>query len=111
MNGSQEQLSYFTEPLLEFGYGQRLENPKDGLFVFGPIVDERKPTGMRVGVIGSPEGIDRYHDCISAATQYIPAADPSSPHHTAFPGFESTFKTAWPSTPILELPLPSSEIS
>lgn len=111
MSEKPERLGYFGEPLLEFGHGQKLENPKDGLFVFGPLVDERKPAQMRVGVIGTPEGIDRYHDWILAATQYIPAANSSSPHHTAFPGFESVFKTAWPSTPILELPIPGSEIS
>jgi hypothetical protein len=29
----------------------------------------------------------------------------------AFPGFESVFKTPWPSLPVIELPVPGSEIS
>jgi len=84
---------------------------QSGLFVFGPLMDERTPARMRVGVIGSPGGISRYHEWLAAATQYIPAVDDSSPHHMAFPGFESVFKTPWPSLPVIELPVPGSEIS
>ena len=45
------------EPLLEFGFGQKLENPKDGLFLFGP---QEKPEGrnkIRVGIVGTSTGI------------------------------------------------------
>jgi hypothetical protein len=30
-------LIYITEPRLRFGYGQALEDPRDGLSLFGPF--------------------------------------------------------------------------
>ena len=36
-------LQILTEPLLQFGHGQMLPDPKDGLFLFGPMIDEAKP--------------------------------------------------------------------
>ena len=48
------EMQYTPERLLEFGYHQRLDDPRGGLFLFGPLADERKPSEMRVGVIGTP---------------------------------------------------------
>lgn len=104
-------LNYIQEPLLEFGFGQCLEHPKDGLFFFGPIRDRQKPVQMRVGVLGTPQGIDRYRNWVRAITEYVPPMKHDSLHHTAFPGFEAVFKTAWPEVPIVEIPISPGEIS
>lgn len=47
---------HIDEPELEFGFGQILDHPKDGLFLYGP---EGKPSRkeVKLGVIGTKEGI------------------------------------------------------
>src|SRR5258708_6995714 len=48
-----------SEPSLLFGYGQSMEDPRDGLTLFGPL-DEGKPYGIRPGVIGTKSGRERF---------------------------------------------------
>lgn len=54
-----KRLLYLTEPKLRFGYGQALEDPRDGLTLFGPL-DRAGIYGIRGGVIGTAEGIQRF---------------------------------------------------
>ena len=103
-------LDFITEPLLQFGHDQCLDDPKDGLFAFGPLL-ERKPSQMRIGILGTPEGLARYRTWVQSITRYIPAAKPDSNHHAAFPGFEAVFNTRWPSEPAVEIPISAAEIS
>ncbi|BBK32842.1 hypothetical protein STHU_34760 [Allostella humosa] len=98
------------EPLLLFGHDQRLPDPKDGLFLFGPMIDEGKPAEMRVGVIGTRQGIARYKLWVSKITGYIPAAR-AEQHHLAFPGFEAAFKTRWPLMPVAAIELSGPSLS
>ena len=103
-------LQILTEPLLQFGHGQMLPDPKDGLFLFGPMIDEAKPAEMRVGVIGTDEGIARYKKWVSKITGYIPAAK-AEQHHLAFPGFEAAFKTKWPANPVATISISAAALS
>lgn len=48
-------LTQLPEPLLGFGFGQQMEHPKDGLFLFGPLADNANPAEMRIGIVGTPE--------------------------------------------------------
>lgn len=96
------QLEQLEEPNLAFGYGQMLPDPKDGLFLFGPVIDNAKPAEMRVGVIGTRQGIGRYKKWVAQITNYIPAAK-AEQHHLAYPGFEAAFKTKWPLEPVAEI--------
>lgn len=111
MSDVEEQLEFLSEPMLRFGYDQCLDDPKDGLFVFGPLVDERKPAQMRIGVVGTAEGLARYRAWVDSITGYLPALNPESPHHTAFPGFQAAFRTPWPTTPVTEIPISASDVS
>ena len=103
-------VGHLPEPLLEFGYGQSLDDPKQGLFMFGPL-DERRPSSMRVGVVGTPTGIELYKSWIKAITGFIPAARPDALHQIGFPGFEAIFRTPWPVQPSAELPISPNDIS
>ena len=47
-------LQHIEEPRLGFRYSQKLEHPKDGLFLFGPLDERANPAEMRIGVIGTP---------------------------------------------------------
>jgi hypothetical protein len=49
-------LIYIPEPRLLFRHGQAMEDPRDGLTLFGPL-DESKPYGIKAGVIGTETGI------------------------------------------------------
>ena len=79
-----------------------MEDPKDGLFAFGPLA-ERKPSQMRVGIVGTPDGLARYRTWVQSITGYLPAANPEAAHHAAFPEFEAVFQTKWPMEPVVEI--------
>jgi hypothetical protein len=100
---------HIPEPPLLFNHRQLLADPKDGLFLFGPLEDRTKPAEMRVGVIGTKDGIRRYNAWVKKNRGYIPAAK-SAAHHLAFPGFEATFRTLWPELAIAELEVSKSAI-
>ena len=91
-----------------FGYGQRAVHPKDGLFLYGPLED-RKPAEMRVGVIGTESGLARYQRWLTSVQNYI-APFKSALFHAAFPGFEATFRTAWPVDPVAQIVVPDEEL-
>jgi hypothetical protein len=103
-------LSYLEEPLLVFGYGQILDYPKDGLMLFGPLDEVRRPAELRIGVIGRKHGIDRYQRWVERIIRYIPAERQDAAHHTAYPGFEAVFGTKWPTKPICALEIPDKKI-
>ncbi len=52
-------LIHLAEPTLRFGYQQGMEDPHDGLTLFGPY-DGNNVYGIRAGVIGTKEGIRRF---------------------------------------------------
>jgi hypothetical protein len=85
-------LTPFKEPRLCFGYEQALEDPKDGLLLFGP--SEASP-GLQYGVVGTPEGLLQFEAWIGKVQKGIPA-DPEFTSSIAFPGFEAVFRTALP---------------
>jgi hypothetical protein len=106
----ERKLVQLEEPLLMFGHDQTLPDPKDGLFLFGPVAEDAKPSEMRVGVIGTEEGIERYRKWVKQITSYIPAAKDED-HHLAFPGFEAAFKTRWPTSPVATIVVSGPRIS
>jgi hypothetical protein len=98
----------FTEPTLSFGFGQAMEDPRDGLTLFGPL-DEGQVSGMRVGVIGTRQGIEYYRDW--ARRIQGPLFDATSPDaRPPFPGVEAAFRISWRSEPVLEIEIGQEEI-
>ena len=107
----------FDEPPLEFRYGQRLPDPRDGLSLFGPCdTDEPShPHSVSHGVIGPPEGIEAFSAWAEAMNQaWLPPEKKPNPFARAaapsaaeladnqpkerldrvwpvFPGFEAAF--------------------
>jgi hypothetical protein len=107
----ESQLLNFPEPSLRFGLGQTSHDPRDGLFLFGPLIDQRKPLSMRIGVVGTLDGVFAYREWISKIRRHIAAPDASAAHQFAFPGFEAAFKTSWPENPVIEIPIPASAVA
>src|SRR6188474_3502976 len=100
--GSMNSLTVFDEPQLEFACGERMEHPRDGLTLFGPVDSKgmEKPTHLPYGVIGTRGGIKAFADFVKTANRPIPTDsdfdDVLWPH---FPGFEEAFHTILPQTP------------
>jgi hypothetical protein len=56
------QVLHFNEPSLEFAFGQNTAHPKDGLFLYGPHLKSKKSREVRLGVIGTPQGIEFFRE-------------------------------------------------
>jgi hypothetical protein len=82
-------LQKFKEPRLKFAYGQVLEDPRDGLSVFGPF-DKGKINNFSVGIIGTSTGIRRCKEWLLKIRRpiYHTKSDIANPF---FPGFEEVF--------------------
>lgn len=91
------------EPLLRFGHGQVADHPKDGLFLFGPFTDASHPRQLRLGVIGTADGLPRFERWASRMRGYIPAPQDARAHFMAWPGFEAAFACEWPAQPLARL--------
>ena len=100
------ELEYIHEPKLCFRHGQETENPKDGLFLFGPVEDKENPAEMRVGVVGTREGLAHYGSWVSTIQRYIPPKAPGRSHHAGWPGFQAVFGARWPAQPLAALRVP-----
>ena len=89
----------FTEPRLRFDHDQAVEDPKDGLLLFGP---PEKPMGIHYGVIGTPDGLRQFEAWAERLLGTIDA-DPKVASSVMFPGFETAFRTPWEITPRVRL--------
>lgn len=54
------EIRHIAEPQLEFGFGQKLEYPRDGLYLYGPPLSEATVSEIRYGVIGTAHGVQRF---------------------------------------------------
>jgi hypothetical protein len=107
------ELLKLDEPRLLFHYNQAIEDPRDGLTLFGPL-DESKPYGIRWGVVGTIDGIRRFKLWVEKIKSPIyDFVDQSQPKDARPPfiGFETIFRTIWSPKPALELEIPETEIS
>lgn len=84
-------VTYIEEPRLVFGSGQAIESPKDGLFLFGPFDQCPAGTELRLGVIGTRDGIARLRKWIAIANEGIYPERTDSPQHLVFPGYAAVF--------------------
>ncbi|MDP9471404.1 MAG: hypothetical protein M3Q71_12170 [Chloroflexota bacterium] len=101
-------LLHLTEPRLLFAHGQALEDPRDGLTLFGPL-DEGRPYGVRYGVIGTPEGIKLLKAWVKRIQRPI-VNTPPQVARPPFSGFEATFRVPWDPRPTYEVPIPSMDL-
>ena len=104
---SKRKLDWYPEPRLLFGHGQALEDPKDGLSLFGPL-DRQQTFGVRVGVIGRRKGIDRYRRWSeSIRLPIIPPEDARG--RFVYPGFEAIYGIDWSAEPVVAVEVPGSD--
>jgi hypothetical protein len=102
---SKPRLIHLPEPQLEFRFGQTVDYPRDGLYLFGPVDAMREPRQVRYGVIGTPESLRRFKEWAAQVASFIDVPPPGrmskliEAHHVAFPGFGEAFHAIWPTEP------------
>ncbi|KAA0252810.1 MAG: hypothetical protein EDX89_16685 [Acidobacteria bacterium] len=102
------ELEYLAEPLLEFGMGQRVEDPRDGLTLFGPL--DTQVYGVRAAAIGTPTSLERLERWIASIQG--PVLAPGNPvARPPFPGFEAALRTKWEPTPALRREIPADALN
>ena len=102
-------LVYLKEPRLHFGFNQRVEDPRDGLALFGPL-DRGTSRSLQVGVVGTKQGIDRFIRWGKLISS--PVSDPPlKPNRPIFPGFQAIFDVKWALTPSITIQLDSVELT
>ncbi|MCI0620510.1 MAG: hypothetical protein L0387_02365 [Acidobacteria bacterium] len=105
-----QQLDCIEEPRLAFGKGQVLESPKDGLFLFGPLEEIPHVSALRIGVIGTKDGLKHFRTWVDRIQGFIPALESESAQHQPFPGFAAVYGTEFPAAPVCELSVMEDDI-
>lgn len=101
------------EPLLAFSGNQKAENPKDGLFLFGPIEDSHGRSTLSIGIIGTDTGIGlckQWFDRISKPILGEVGRDGAQKAWApSWPGFATCFSIKLPKH-FSEMPLDGAKI-
>jgi hypothetical protein len=100
------------EPILLFGHDQGMEDPRDGLTLFGTF-ERGSAYAIRAGVIGTSEGIRRYKQWVARIQTPIMDLDKEGGpqiHRPMYPGFEAAFGIPWEVKPVLEITIPDGEL-
>lgn len=107
-----KQLIQLPEPKLLFRYDQALEDPRDGLTLFGPL-DSGQIYGIRSGVVGTAAGISRFKQWVESVQGPVISAktDAESRYRPFFPGFQTVFGAKWNPTPQIEIPIDPDELA
>ena len=105
-------MTHIDEPLLSFGFNQKTEHPKDGLFLYGPPASNQNPARMDVGVIGTPHGIRRYEAWVKAISGTIAVGRRVGRRtRRCGPGFQATFGIPWPAKPFATITIDGDVLS
>lgn len=96
-----ERVTVLEEPELEFRFEQRMQDPRDGLSLFGPFdADESHPQSPAYIVLGPTEGIDAFAAWSSAFNRPFSHPDVDKQRlWPSFPGFEAAFGSPWLAQP------------
>src|SRR5687768_14594479 len=81
-------LIYIPEPQLTFGYNQKMEDPRDGLTLFGPYSRDLYSGQINIGVIGPEKQSNYVIDYLKKIHQPVISSEPdvARPY---FPGLEA----------------------
>jgi hypothetical protein len=91
------QVLHLFEPSLEFAYGQMTAHPKDGLFLYGPHLRSKKTKEIRIGVVGTANGINHFGSWAEQIKKRVDVPPPGKGekkdrlHLANFPGIEEAF--------------------
>lgn len=80
---------HIDEPLINFGYDQPLEDPRDGLTLFGPY-SRTNLTSARIGIIGTEIGIKIFLEWLNKIENPVKSIDNIA--RPFFPGIAATYE-------------------
>lgn len=101
------ELIKLEEPKLLFGFNQKLDDPRDGLTLFGPI-ENLRPYGIISGVVSTYRGLEKFKDFLLEIKSPIYNSDSVS--RPFFPGFNAIFKMEWVPEKIYHVPIDETEL-
>jgi hypothetical protein len=90
-------VQHIREPDLEFGAKQKAAHPKDGLFLYGPHDKAKKSKEIRIGLVGTLEGIKLFRNWLTKVKKRVEVPPPKKTekkdrlHLANFPGLEEAF--------------------
>lgn len=102
-----KRLTLLQEPTLLFGHEQKMEDPRDGLTLFGPI-ENYKPYGIRSGIVGTEGGLKKFREYLRSIK--IPVFNHNNLTRPFFPGFETVFGTKWSPEDVIPVELTEKEL-
>ncbi len=93
----------FGEPELEFQYGQRVKDPRDGLSLFRPydVGTPSQPRSINYVLIGTEEGNMKFRNWVQQINK--PSIESPKDNHrlwVPFPGFEAAFQSEFLTKPV-----------
>src|SRR5215813_10107346 len=100
-----ERLIHVAEPKLQFRFNQKVDYPRDGLYLFGPVDAGTQPRQVRYGFIGTPGSLRRFEEWAFRVSSFIDVPERGrmskavEAQHVAFPGFNEAFFANWPTKP------------
>lgn len=104
-------LQVLDEPLLEFGLGQIASNPKAGLYFFGPLDEKGRPRHIKIGVVGTQNGLRLYRGWAKAINAFIDPLVLNSMNHVPFAGLNAIFSTTINEAPELHVELSETKLA
>ena len=102
-----KQLTLLPEPKLLFGHDQKIEDPRDGLTLFGPI-ENYKPHGIRSGIVSTKVGLRKFKEYLKSIQ--VPVLNENNTTRPFFPGFETVFGTRWSPEDVMHVELTDEEL-
>jgi hypothetical protein len=95
------------EPQILFRHGQLVEDPRDGLTLFGPL--DAAAYGIRAGAIGTSRGLSYFRKWVESISRFIAPSKPSLAR-PPYPGFEAAYRAKWHPSPVIEVIVDEKEI-
>lgn len=109
-------VEHLDEPELEFAFGQTSPHPKDGLFLYGPHSKSRKTREIRLGAVGTPDGIAHFRAWSRKLRSLVEVPPPTKGekqdrlHLANFPGLEEAFEITFDPDELSTLSIPLPDI-
>ena len=109
-------VEHLQEPLLEFAFAQTSPHPKDGLFLYGPHARRKKTDEIRVGIVGTADGIAHFQSWSQKLKHVVEVPPPGKGekrdrlHLANFLGLEETFGISFEPDECCTLTIPHSDI-
>ncbi len=100
---------HINEPKLTFGFNQKMEDPRDGLTLFGTFSKSIHSGQISIGIIGSKEQRDYTKSYLKKIHKPVISED-SDIARPYFPGLESTFGISINLDSIKEIDVPRNSI-